>query len=159
MKKTDIEKPETGRSLEKLRRKAEAAATAGLLLIAVGLVAPFAALESSWVPVVCRWIYSAGAVLYTVARMVNVNDPRDSARLRRLRRMEMWAGFCFIVGAGLWFYNASRFAGIPFSLPVMKNTIAFTLAGAVIQVIASWMISSQASKEEKVRHGDSAGKN
>lgn len=123
----------------------------GLILIAAALVAPFASLGSDWMPVVCRWVYAAGALIYTVARMVNVNEPHDSARLRRLRRMEMWAGFCFIVGCGFWFYNAARFAGISFSLPVMRDTIAFTMAGAIIQIIASWMISAQMSKESKMR--------
>ena len=71
-------------------------------------------------------MFAAGAVIYTVARMVNVNDPGDSLKLRWLRRMEMWAGFCFVVAPGFWFYNAHRLAGIVFSLPVMNNTIVFT---------------------------------
>lgn len=141
--------------MTKIRKKVEATSTLGLVLIAVALIAPFAALESAWVPVAGRWIYAAGAIVYTIARMVNVNDADDSKRLRRLRRMEMWAGFCFIASAGFWFYNAHRFAGISFSLPVMRDTIAFTLAGAVIQVIASWMISSQAAKEMKQRQMES----
>lgn len=139
--------------MTKLIKKVEATSTMGLLLIAVALISPFAALDSGWVPVAGRWIYAAGAIIYTVARMVNVNEPGDSARLRRLRRMEMWAGFCFIIGGAFWFYNAHHFAGIDFSLPVMRDTIAFTLAGAIIQVIASWMISSRMAKEKK---GDEA---
>ena len=135
--------------IEKLRRRMEALSTFGLILIAAGLVAPFAAVDNTLMAVVCRWVFAAGALVYTVARMVNINDPADSMRLRRLRRMEMWAGFCFVVAAGFWFYNAHRFAGIVFSLPVMNNTIVFTLAGAVIQVVASWMISAQAKKEKK----------
>lgn len=135
--------------IEKLRRRMEALSTFGLILIAAGLVAPFAAVDNTLMAVVCRWVFAAGALIYTVARMVNVNDPADSMRLRRLRRMEMWAGFCFVVAAGFWFYNAHRFVGIVFSLPVMNNTIVFTLAGAVIQVVASWMISAQAKKEKK----------
>lgn len=135
--------------IEKLRRRMEALSTFGLILIAAGLVAPFAAVDNTLMAVVCRWAFAAGALIYTVARMVNVNDPADSMRLRRLRRMEMWAGFCFVVAAGFWFYNAHRFAGIVFSLPVMNNTIVFTLAGAIIQVVASWMISAQAKKEKK----------
>lgn len=137
------------RNIEQLRRRMEALSTMGLLLVAVGLVVPFAATDNSLIITICRWVYAAGAVIYTVARMVNVNDPSDSTRLRRLRRMEMWAGFCFIAAAGFWFYNTHRFAGIIFSLPVMNNTIVFTLAGAMIQVVASWMISAQGKKEKK----------
>lgn len=129
----------------------EALSTVGLLLIAAGLVVPFVAVENAMAVAVCRWVFAAGAVVYTVARMVDVNMPSDSTRLRRLRRMEMWAGFCFVAAAGLWFYNSHRFAGIGFSLPVMNNTIVFTLAGAMIQIVASWMISSQSKKERGKR--------
>lgn len=131
-----------------MRRKVEAVSTVGLLIIAVGLVVPFSAIESELTVTVCRWVFAAGALIYTAARMVNVNGPSDSLRLRRLRRMEMWAGFCFVVAAGFWFYNSHRFAGITFSLPVMNNTIVFTLAGAMIQVVASWLISARAKKEK-----------
>ena len=137
----------SGREMEKLRRKVEAASTIGLVFIAAGLVAPFASIENSVIVEICKWVFAAGALIYTVARMINVNDPGDSLRLRRLRRMEMWAGFCFVVASCFWFYNAHRFAGIIFSLPVMNNTIVFTLAGAMIQVAASWMIAAQAKKE------------
>lgn len=149
MKKSNSDKARSHGNTEKTRRMVEASATVGLIFIAVGLVSPLVSTDNSLLAVVCRWIYAAGAIIYTIARMVNVSDPTDSMRLRRLRRMEMWAGFCFIVAAGLWFYNAYRFAGIVFSLPIMNNTIAFTLAGAIIQVIASWMISSQIKKEKK----------
>ncbi len=138
---------ESKSGLNKLRRKVEAFSTIGLILIAVGLMAPFVAVENSVLVTVCKCVFTAGALVYTIARMINVNGPSDSMRLRRLRRMEMWAGFCFVVAAGFWFYNSYRFAGITFSLPVMNNTIVFTLAGAVIQVVASWMISAQAKKE------------
>lgn len=138
--------------MEKLRRKVEATSTIGLIFIAAGLVAPFAAMENSVIVEVCKWVFAVGALIYTIARMINVNDPGDSLRLRRLRRMEMWAGFCFVVASGFWFYNAHRFAGIIFSLPVMNNTIVFTLAGAMIQVVASWMIAAQAKKEKGFRN-------
>ncbi len=137
------------KNIEQRRRRMEALSTLGLLLIAVGLVAPFAAVDNIPTITICRWIFTAGAVTYTVARMVDVNFPSDSVRMRRLRRMEMWAGFCFLVASGFWFYNTHRFAGIVFSLPVMNNTIVFTLAGAMIQVIASWMISAQGKKDKK----------
>ena len=121
----------------------------GLVLLCAGLVAPFANIGSETLLTVFKYVYAAGALIYAVARMVNVNAPGDSLRLKRLRRMEMWAGFCFILGGAFWFYNAHRFAGIAFSLPVMRDTIAFTLAGAIIQMIASWMISARMNKERK----------
>ena len=33
------------------------------------------------------------------------------------------------------------------SLAVMRDTVVFTLAGALIQIIAAWMIASQMKKE------------
>lgn len=137
--------------LEGLRKVVEGCSTFGLLLVAAGLVAPFANIESAALATAVKWIYAAGALIFTIARMVNVNDPEDSARLRRLRRMEMWAGFCFCIGAAFWIYNATRWPGTGFTLPMLRDTIGFTLAGAAIQVIASWMISSLAAKEARQR--------
>lgn len=136
-------------SLEKKRRIVEACSTVGLILICAGLVAPFAGSENATVLSLYKWIYTVGALVYTVARMIDVNAPGDSLRLRRMRRMEMWAGFAFCIGAFFWFYNAYRFAGFTFSLAVMNNTVMFTLAGALIQIIASWMIASAMRKEAK----------
>ena len=119
----------------------------GLLLLCVGLVAPFANIGSDMLLSIFKYVYAVGALIYAVARMVNVNAPGDSLRLRRLRRMEMWAGFAFIVGAFFWFYNSARYPDIGFSLAVMRDTIMFTLAGALIQVIASWMIAARMKKE------------
>lgn len=119
----------------------------GLLLLCVGLVAPFANIGSNLLLEIFKYVYTVGAVIYAVARMGNVNGPGDSLRLRRLRRMEMWAGFAFIVGAFFWFYNSARYPNIGFSLAVMRDTIMFTLAGALIQVIASWMIAARMKKE------------
>lgn len=136
-------------ALVRRRRMVEIAATFGLTLVAVGLLVPFATIENMRLAFAMRITYAVGALIYTVARMVNVNEPGDSARLRRLRRMEMWAGFCFIAGGAFWFYNAHRFSFIPFSLPVMRDTVAFTMAGAVIQVTASWMITSRMKKESQ----------
>ena len=97
-----------------------------------------------------KWVYAAGALLYTCARVVNVNAPSDSLRLRRLRRLEFWAGMCFIVGGAFWFYKEQYYSGIfAGPLAVMRQTVAFTMAGAVIQIVASWMIASRRRKEAK----------
>lgn len=63
--------------------------------------------------------------------------------------MEFWAGVAFMVGAAFWFYqegHLGKYAGI---LAVMRDTIMFTLAGALIQIISSWMIMSQSKKEQQ----------
>ncbi|MDE6410882.1 MAG: hypothetical protein K2K81_11675 [Muribaculaceae bacterium] len=137
--------------IEKRRRRMENLSLIGLILLCAGLVAPFANIGSEILLTVFKYVYAVGAVVYTVARMVNVNGPEDSMRLRRLRRMEMWAGFAFIIGAFFWFYNSARYPNVGFSLAVMRDTIMFTLAGALIQVISSWMIAARMKKEEEER--------
>lgn len=139
----------SGCSLEKRRKIVEAASSFGLLLICAALVAPFINPSDMDLPKAFKWVYSAGALVFIVARVVNVNGPGDSMRLRRLRRMEFWAGVAFVLAAAFWFYSEAHlglYAGV---LAVMKNTIMFTLAGALIQIISSWMIVSRAKKELK----------
>ncbi len=135
-------------NLETKRKYVEVAASVGLLLVLLAMMTPFIGSllgnPISW----GRWVYAGGALLYTVARVINVNAPGDSLRLRRLRRLEFWAGMCFIIGAAFWFYKLQYYSGF-FSGPlaVMRQTVAFTMAGAVIQIIASWMIAFQMKKE------------
>lgn len=135
--------------LEKRRRYVEYAASLGLLLVLLSMLAPFFGLNLgnpiSW----AKWVYAAGALTYTVARVVDVNAPGDSLRMRRLRRMEFWAGMCFIIGGAFWFYKLSYYSGFDSGvLAVMRQTVAFTMAGAVIQIVASWMIAARMKKEK-----------
>lgn len=138
------------------RKQMEGIATFGLLLIAVAMLGPFMNFGEGtvWMEVY-KWMYAAGAVIYTFARMVSVHDPKDSLRLRRLRRLEFWAGMAFCIGAFFWFYNAHKYADFPFAgiLTIVKDTVVFSLAGALIQVIASWMISFREQKEKREREG------
>ncbi|MDE6291774.1 MAG: hypothetical protein K2M16_09600 [Muribaculaceae bacterium] len=136
--------------LETRRKYVEIGASVGLLLVLAAMMAPF--LESfighsmMW----AKWVYGVGALTYTVSRVVNVNAPGDSLRLRRLRRLEFWAGMCFIVGAAFWFYKLQYYSGFfAGPLAVMRQTVAFTMAGAVIQIVASWMIAYRIKKESK----------
>lgn len=131
------------------RRKAfESAATFGLLLLAVGLVAPFTNLNDSTMLAVFKYIFSFGALVYTVARFAGGTDPGDSLRVRRLHRLEIWAGIAFCVAAFFWFYNAYKWRNYAFTLQVMRDTVVFTLAGALIQIISSWMMVSARRKEQ-----------
>lgn len=137
-------------SLEKKRRYVEAGAAIGLLLVLAAMIAPFlgglTGLTMQW----AKWVYASGALVYTCARVVNVNAPGDSLRLRRLRRLEFWAGMCFIVGGAFWFYKEQYYGGLPVGpLAVMRQTVAFTMAGAVIQIVASWMVAYRMKKDQK----------
>ncbi|MDE6811333.1 MAG: hypothetical protein K2J15_03185 [Muribaculaceae bacterium] len=145
----------TPSQIESRRKKMEGTATFGLLLVAVAMLGPFMTgigENFRWMPVF-KWIYAAGALIYTFARLVSVNDPEDSLRLRRLRRLEFWAGMAFCIGAFFWFYNERKFEDFPFvgPLTILRDVVAFSLAGAVIQVVASWMISFRQQKELKAR--------
>lgn len=153
--KSSNKKELSGAALESRRRKVEATATFGLVLIAVAMLCPFFNLNgggTTWFNVY-KWIYAAGALIFTTSRLVSVNDPKDSLRLRRLRRLEFWAGMAFCIGAFFWFYNEQKFATVLYAGPlaILRDTVMFSLAGAVIQVIASWMVSFRQSKEAKGR--------
>lgn len=150
MKKTGLFSFASGAELDRRRKYVEVAASAGLLLVLLAMMAPFAQgflhVSLMW----ARWVYAAGAVIYTVARVVNVNAVSDSLRLRRMRRMEFWAGVCFMAGAAFWFYKMQYYIGFSAGiLAVMRQTVAFTMAGAVIQIVASWMIAARMKKENK----------
>lgn len=141
----------TGAALEKRRKQVEGTATFGLILICVALVAPFTSPASMEYLSVFRWIYGAGTIIYLIARLVDISDPMDSPRLKRLRRMEFWAGIAFALATAFWFIGQHRLGHYAGALAVLQNTIMFTLVGALIQIIASWLIYSQAKKEIKDR--------
>lgn len=137
----------TGAALEKRRKQVEASATFGLILICVALVAPFTAVGTGEYLKVFRWIYGSGALIYLVARVVDISDPQESTRLRRLRRMEFWAGIAFGLATAFWFIGQHRLGDMAGPLAILQNTITFTLVGALIQIIASWLIYSQTKKD------------
>ncbi|MDE6391925.1 MAG: hypothetical protein K2L59_01465 [Muribaculaceae bacterium] len=140
----------------RLRRVMEALATFGLILVAAGLAAPFAGAGSLTVAVLFKWVFAAGAVMFTAARIAGSLGRDESLRVRRLRRMETWAGFAFCVAAFFWFYNTSRIDSDVLTFRMLNETILFTLAGAFIQIISSWMLSSALSKE--ARESKASGK-
>ena len=141
----------TGAALEKRRKQVEATATFGLILICVALVAPFTSPADVEYLKVFRWIYGSGALIYIIARLADVSDPKESLRLRRLRRMELWAGISFGLATAFWFIGQHKYHDDPYigALAVLWNTIMFTLIGALIQIVASWLIYSQSKKELK----------
>lgn len=139
----------TGPDLEKRRKQVERSATFGLLLICVALVGPFTDITNLEVLNVYRWIYGAGALIYLIARAVDISDPEESVRLKRLRRMEFWAGISFGIALFFWFYEQNHLGDGVGILAVLRNTIMFTLVGAVIQIIASWLIFTQSKQDRR----------
>lgn len=130
----------------KLMRAAENIAALGMLLVCVSLLIPLFGLTSAHALDPYKWIYSAGTLLYIVARVIGAMNPTGTVRLRRLRRMEFWAGVCFMIGAAFWFYQEGHLGPLAGPLALIRDTILFTLAGAMIQIIASWLIYAQEKK-------------
>lgn len=145
MKKKENDVPVESRA--RVRRAMEALATFGLILVAVGLAAPFATFGNGTLLVMFKWIFAAGAVVYTVARVVGAVGRDGSFRVRRLRRMEGWAGIAFCIAAFFWFYNTRKFDGEMLTFRMLNETILFTLAGALIQIVSSWMLSAALRKD------------
>lgn len=132
-------------------------ASVGMVAIAVGLFLPLLNMLDTAGLASFRWVYVGGAVLFLIARAMNVGAiPGESVAIRRLRRMEFWSGVCFGVGAFFWFYNESRMGPYAGSLMVLRDTILFSLAGAVLQLIAAWMIYFRSKKEAKADKGKDA---
>lgn len=144
------------KNIENIRRRVESVAASGLILIAVSLIVPFAVMEDMIYIAMLKWVYATGALIYTIARIINVNDPEDSFRLRRLRRQEFWAGIAFCIAAFFWFYNVYRYLpSAPGSiimvgpLKILHETILFSLVGALLQLVTTWMISRRMKKDKK----------
>ena len=106
----------------------ELLASLGLLLIAAGIMLPlFMGLD--FTPF--RYIYAAGAAIALIARLIGVNAPAgEPTRLRRMRRLEKWSAIFFCAGAFFLFYDHGT----------VRDALAFTLAGGVVQAMCSIMI-------------------
>jgi hypothetical protein len=147
MKSKKVKNISSNGKYEKIKKQVENIATVGLLLIAVALLVPlFSLLDMSMLRVM-KWVYCAGALIFTCARVAGARDDAESMRVRRLHRMEFWGGVAFIVGAAFWFYNESRLGDYAGPLGVIQNTILFALVGATIQVVATWLIYFAKKKE------------
>jgi len=112
----------------KFSRICGAIAPIGLLLIAAATLMPLFsggfAVHGSM-----RWIFAAGAAWMIVTRLFSPYRGSD-LRLRRLFRMQAWSAIFFVAAAVFLF--------IPGTAP--RDWLALTMAGAVIQIIASIMI-------------------
>lgn len=139
--------------IAKSRKAIENTAVFGLILIAVGLFVPFTSLSNIDFVRAFKWIYGAGALIFTIARIVGSTDPQESLRIRRLRRLEFWAGVAFCIGTFFWFYNEDKF-GIYLdmgmgSISCLRDTVYFTLAGGAIQIMAVILLSRRIKKEKE----------
>lgn len=106
-------------------------AALGLLLVFAATVMPLLHVSAE----IYKWIYAGGAVLVTFGKAVRPSIS-DNIRVRRLCRIEVWGGLMFVAGAFFMFYYSEG----------STDWIAFTLAGGVIEVYASLMISRALKK-------------
>ncbi len=139
----------TGAEAKHRRRNTliENIAAVGMLLICAGLMIPLFKLSDPDALEPFKWLYTAGAVIFTAARAAGACDRSGSKRMIRLRRMEFWGGVAFILAAAIWFYKEQHLGPYVGPLAVIKDSILFTLVGACIQVIAAWLIYSVRKKE------------
>lgn len=136
-------------ALKRRRRVAELLASVGMIIIGIGMLMPLLNMLDVNILYSFRWVFAAGALLFWAGRCIPVGSPDESVRLTRLRRLEFWSGACFGVAAFFWFYNCNKYAHIPTTgaLMILRDTILFSLAGAVLQLIAAWMIYYRQKKE------------
>lgn len=152
MKAKNNELPAVDKAKILRRRKgAETVASIGMLIIAAGMFLPLLNIASITNLPLFKWVFATGTLLFWCARCVDLGDLGESLRIRRMRRMEFWAGACFGVAAFFWFYNENRYSGIATTGPltILKDTIMFALAGAVLQLVSAWMIYFRQKKESK----------
>ncbi|MBO5028756.1 MAG: hypothetical protein J6C59_03990 [Muribaculaceae bacterium] len=136
-------------NITKKRKLLDTLASVGMLLVAAALAIPLVKMGDVQFLSPFKWVFAAGALLYTVARVLNPVDSAESLRLRRLHRMQAWAGIAFVIAAFFWFYNEERFGNAAGTLQITRQTILFALVGAVLQIVSSWMIFSREKKEKK----------
>ena len=95
----------------------------GLLLVLLATVAPFFLMNTAWAQAAYPYVYSVGAVIVLIARILGPKNSKDF-KLKRLKRLEVWEGIIFCVAAVFLFVPGST----------LRDWIAFTLAGAILQI-------------------------
>lgn len=108
------------------------ASTIGLLMIAAGTLIPIlSARETAYgnMPDTFKYIFAAGVAVLLIARIFSSYKGKI-VRLKRLYRIELWSAIFFCAAAFFLFYEKDT----------TRNWLAFTLAGAAIQIYTSFMI-------------------
>ena len=113
-------------------------APVGLLLVLLATLVPFFLRDTEWAQASYRYVYSAGAVLLLIVRLFTPYRGKDM-RLKRWHRIEAWSALFFCAAAVFLFYPGAA----------LRDWLALTLAGAVIQIITSLTIPARESKLAK----------
>lgn len=113
----------------------------GLLLILVGTAMPL--LRANFDSNIFRYIFSAGAALAFIGRLIAPSYKGSLLRVRRLARIELWSCIAFCIGAFFMWYTPERL-----------DWLAFTLAGGVLQVYSALMSAHTLRKELRKRNAN-----
>lgn len=99
----------------------------GMTVLMLAALLPIFGLKWEWL----RYAYAAGALFTLVAQVLTPNVGNDM-RTRRLARMGVWASVLYCVSAAcLFIHDAS----------MQQSWVAFLLAGAVLQIYSTLMLS------------------
>lgn len=116
-------------------RLAAVGAPLALLVIFLATLVPFFLMGQQWAREAFPYVYSAGALALLLVRLFTPFKGSDM-RLKRWYRIESWTAIIFCVGAFFLFYNPHQ----------LRDWLAFTLAGAVLQAITSIAIPAREKK-------------
>ena len=105
----------------------------GVLMMAIMAVTPLLVNHDINMELM-RWIFTAGAFLVLVGRLINIYRG-TSLRLKRLHVILIFSALLYCASASMMFV----FQGT-------NNWIAFLLAGLLVQIYASWMIEREQKK-------------
>ncbi|MCM1348252.1 MAG: hypothetical protein NC338_02470 [Firmicutes bacterium] len=117
----------------------------GLVLIVVATALPLFQLQTG-LPV--KILYTAGAAIVVLARIFAPSAKGASLRVRRLCRLEIWSGIIFCAGAFFMWYS-----------PGNRDWLAFTLAGAALQIYTSVAIPRVVAAESADKTSEKQRKN
>lgn len=110
----------------------------GLLMVAVGVLMPI--MKNDISGMTFRYVFATGAGLALLARLFQESPQAGTPiRIRRLLRLESWSPILLCVAAFFSFYDKTQ----------IRDWLAFTLAGAAIQIYASIALSFAIRKNSK----------
>lgn len=107
----------------------------GLICVMVGTALPLLRVDGA----AYRYIYCAGAVLALTGKLMRPVPKDIPFPVKRLMRVEVWGALMFCAGGFFMWYTSGAYGSM--------DWIAFTLAGAVIQIYTSIMIPKRMSNK------------
>lgn len=116
-------------------RLAAVGAPMALLVIFLATLVPFLLMDNEVAREVFPYVYSVGALALLIVRLFTPFKGTD-LKLKGWHRIESWTAIIFCVAAFFLFYNPHQ----------LRDWLAFTLAGAVLQAITSIAIPAREKK-------------